>query len=698
MPIRRPSRFGEVLRALRTREGLSQKLLADVAGMSERAISDLERGVAKTPRRDTAQRLAQALGLEGHEKDRFERASQRGQTVTSVASTSQQAMRTLPRDITSFTGRTAELERLAGAPAAAGIYTIHGMPGTGKTALAIHAAHQLAIWFPDGQLFLELRAHALGHQAAGPADALSGLLTMIGVPVAQVPESLDDRIRLWRDRLADRRLILVFDDAASSDQVKPLLASAAGSLVLITSRQMLTGLDDIHSINLGTLQPAEAIELLITLCDRQDLEPEDPALASTAELCGYLPLAVGMAASQLRDHHSWTPADLAADLAGARDRRELLDDENLAVAAAFELSYQGLPMDQRRLFRRLGLNPGKDIDAWAAAALDNSDLRSARRGLDGLHRRHLIDEPAPGRYQLHNLIREYASILAAADAPDEQDAATDRLLDFYLYTARRADRHLARRTASGVPTAITLPPAAAPELATLDEALAWMRIEMPNLIAAVHYANDYARPAHVVAITAAMSGFMRSRVHWDQALVLHEMAVKAAEQLGNRAAQGSALNDLGDLERAACDYDAAKITLVQATTLCQRIGDVAGEAAATYGLAAIAYLTSDYPATEAALTRALELYRDQRDQLGEARTLDVFGSLQHGTGDYAAAAASHNSALKLFHSIDHSIGQASCLNHLGVLQLSMGDHVAAVASQEQAIKLYRLVGDRLGPH
>lgn len=696
MPGRRPSRFGELLRALRQREGLSQRELAELANVSERAISDLERGVARNPQKETALRLARAFGLHGRERDNFERANRRHQDTASMPRTGRSTTRTLPRDITSFTGRTAELDQLAGAAGSGGIYAIHGMAGAGKTALAIRAAHDLAPWFPDGQLFLELHAHTRGQQAASPPGALADLLTMIGVPVGQIPEGFDDRTRLWRDRLADRHLILVLDDASSSDQVKSLLPSSAGSLALITCRQMLSGLDDIRSISLDMLQRAEAIELLLTLSGRQDVERDDPALGWLAELCGYLPLAIGMAASRLRDHQSWTPADLAADLNAARDRQELLDAENLAIAAAFELSYQELPTDQRRLFRFLGRHPGVDIDVSSAAALSDSDLRSARLGLDGLYRKHLIDEPVRGRYRLHDLIREYASMLADTGSPDEQDAATDRLLDFYLYSARRADRHLARRVALGVPIEISVPPAAAPELRTQDEALAWMRIELPNLTAAIYYAAAHHRFAQVVAITAAMNGFMRSRVHWDQALALHKLAVSAAGQLGDQVALASALNDLGDLERAAGDYEAAATTLARGITHCQRIADVAGEAAATYGLAAIAYLTADYPAAKASLRKALKLYRHQNDRLGEARTLDVLGALQEATGDYAAAAASLTRALKLFQDIDHGIGEASCLNHLGVLQLSMGDHSAAVVSQEKAIKLNRLAGDRLG--
>jgi tetratricopeptide (TPR) repeat protein/transcriptional regulator with XRE-family HTH domain len=699
MANRQLSRFGVMLRTLRKREGLSQKRLAALSGVSERTISDLERGVVQSPHQDTALRLAEAIGLQGQEKDSFERASRRFQSGSMLPGTEQPTLRTLPRDIKSFTGRATQLSRFEGVSAATGvvgIYGIDGMPGVGKTAFAVHVAHQLAIWFRDGQLFLPLHAHSPGRQPADAADALASLLIMIGVPARQVPDGLDNRIQLWRDRLAGRHLILVLDDAASSDQVRPLLPSATGTLVLVTSREMLTELDDVHVISLDTLPPKEAVDLLITLADRQDLDSDDPALVSTARQCGYLPLAIAMAASRLRYHRNWTPADLAADLTAARSRRELLDSENLAVSAAFELSYQGLTADQRRLFRRLGTDPGPDIDAWAAAALDSSDLPSTRRRLERLYRKHLINEPARGRYQFHDLIREFAKRLAAADTPAEREAAADRLLGFYLHAAQTADRHLARRAAPLVSAVTPARPTAAPEFATQQEALAWMRTELPNLIAAVRYAAAHRRPGYAVAITAALNGFMRGRVHWDQAIVLHQMAASAAGEIGDQVALASALNDLGDLERAAGDYHSATTTLTHAMTLCREISDMAGEAAAVYGLAAVAYLTADYAAADTALARALELYRGQGDQLGEARALDVLGSLRHATSDFPGAKTSHADALKLFHDIGHQIGEASSLNHLGVLQLSMGEYSAAAYSQEHAIELNRITGDRLG--
>jgi len=315
------------------------------------------------------------------------------------------ATRTLPRDIASFTGREPEVRQLAAAAAGAagsggvvGIYAIGGMAGVGKTTFAVHAAHQLASRFPDGQVFLPLHGHTPGHRPVDPADALASLLQVSGVAARRIPPGLEARIALWRDRVAGKRLLLLLDDAVGHEQVRPLLPGTAGSLVLVTSRRHLTALEDTQTISLDMLSAGEAAELLIRLAARPDLEPSDPAVAEIIRLCGCLPLAVGMLARQLHHHPAWTPAGLAGDLAAARDRLELMAAENVSVAAAFDLSYADLTPGQQLLFRRLGLHPGTDIDAYAAAALDGTDLAAARRRLDALYDQCLLTEPARGRW------------------------------------------------------------------------------------------------------------------------------------------------------------------------------------------------------------------------------------------------------------------------------------------------------------
>ena len=388
-----PESFGSLLRQLRDDAGLTQEELAEAASLSPRSISDLERGINVTARKQTARLLADALGLTGPQRTHFEAAARgRSPEVSPVSDpgpgdgSAAAATRTLPRDTSGFTGRTAELARLtagladtAATGGVVGIHAIGGMAGIGKTTLAVHAAHRLAGRFPDGQIFLPLHAHTPGQRPVDPADALASLLLAAGLGAQAIPAGLDARAGWWRDYLAGKKVLLVLDDAAGHEQVRPLLPGTAGSLVLITSRRRLTALEDAAVISLDTLPPDEAAELLARLAARPDLEPGEAGVAEIARLCGYLPLAIGMLARQLHHHPAWTPAGLAAELAAARDRLELMQAENLSVAAAFDLSYQDLTAGQRRLFRRLGLHPGPDIDAHAAAALDGTSLATARR-------------------------------------------------------------------------------------------------------------------------------------------------------------------------------------------------------------------------------------------------------------------------------------------------------------------------------
>jgi hypothetical protein len=315
-----------------------------------------------------------------------------------------------------------------------------------------------------------------------PEDALASLLLTAGVPAGQIPPGLEARMALWRDRLAGQQLLLVLDDAASSEQVRPLLPGAGGGLVLVTSRRHLSALEDATALSLDTLPPGQAAALLVRLAGRAGLSPAAPAVADITRLCGYLPLAIGMVARQLHHHPAWSVTGRAAELGAARDRLELMATENLSVAAAFDLSYSDLTGDQQRLFRRLGLHPGAEVDGYTAAALDGTGLAAARRGLEGLYDQYLLSEPAARRYRMDDLIREYARALAGrADA--DRDQATERLLEYYQYTAARADA-LITRQARPAPAAAEGPvPAAVPALANRVQALAWARAERPSLIA-----------------------------------------------------------------------------------------------------------------------------------------------------------------------------------------------------------------------
>jgi len=696
--------FDGLLRRLRIEAGLTQAELAERAKLSSRTVSDLERGVALRPRNATVQLLADALGLAGPARDSFEAAARRlpSAALDNLAGVAA-ATRTLPRDIASFIGRGPELRQLEEVTASAAtsggvvsIHTIEGMPGVGKTAFAVHAAHQLALRFPDGQIFLPLHGHTPGQRPVDPADALASLLLIVGVPVSQIPSRLEARTALWRDRLAGRQLLLLLDDAADSEQVRPLLPGTAGVLVLVTSRRHLTALEDAQAISLDTLAPLEAALMLVRLCPRAGLRVEDRAVAEMARLCGYLPLAIGMLARQLHHHPAWTVAGLAGKLATARDRLQLIHVEDLSVAAAFDLSYADLTEDQQRLFRRLGLHPGAEIDDYAAAALDGTELSSAASGLEALYDQYLLTEPAQGRYRFHDLIREHAQALVASDQPAERDAATRRLLDYYQHTAAIAEAMLARQTRPGALPAAPVGLRAIPALEDDSQALAWVCAERASLLACLDASTRTGQHARVAALTAGLAGLLRREGPWTEAIALHAAAVQAAEYLGDRLGQANALHDLGTVRQTTGDYPAAIRDLEQAQAIYRDLGDRRGQANALHDRGNVGWLTDDYAAAIRDLEQAQAIYRDLGDRRGQANALSNLGIVRQLTCDYPAAIQDLEQALVIFHDLGDRRGQGKTLHELGTVRWLTGDYPAATRDLDQALVIFRDLGSRLG--
>jgi tetratricopeptide (TPR) repeat protein/transcriptional regulator with XRE-family HTH domain len=699
--------FAELLRKLRAQARLTQEELAEGAGLSPRTVSDLERGINRTAHKDTAHLLADALGLAEPARALFVAAARgRGPADDVLAARGSgpeafavSATRALPRDIASFTGRQQELTQLTEAVGSAGgvvgIHAIGGMAGVGKTAFAVHAAYRLADRFPGGQIFLPLHGHTPGRQPVDPAAALASLLLTLGIPAAQIPPGLEARMALWRDRLTGKQLLLVLDDAAASEQVRPLLPGSGDSLVLVTSRRHLTALEDATAVSLDTLPPEEAAALLVRLAGRTGLGPEDPAVGEITRLCGCLPLAIGMVARQLHHHPAWTAAGRAAELAAARDRLELMTTENLSVAAAFDLSYADLTGDQQRLFRRLGLHPGADIDGYAAAALDGTDLPAARRGLEALYDQYLLTEPARGRYRLHDLIREHARARAEhLDPESERDQATARLLDYYQHAAARAGALIARQ-ARPAPADGTIP-AAVPVLAGPEQALAWARAERASLLVCLDHATGTGQHARVTALTAALAGLLRHDGPWAEAITRHTAAIQAARHLGDRPGQANALHDLGDVQYLTGDYPAATQAFEQALGIYRDLGDRLGQANTLHDLGTLRRMTGEYPAAAQAQEQALGIYRDLGDRLGQANVLRELGGMRGLAGDNPAAAQILEQALGIYRDLGDRLGQANALNLLGIRRRLMGEYPAAAQALEQALGIYRDLGYRLG--
>ena len=617
------------------------------------------------------------------------------------------------------------------------MHAISGMAGIGKTALAVRAAHQLAAQYPDGQIFLGLQAHTPGQPPVAAAEALAILLQTAGVDARQIPAGLEARARLWRHWLAGKRMLLLLDDAADSEQVRPLLPGTPGSLVLVTGRQELAALEDAHPVRLEVLDADEAAGLLVRLAARPGLDAEDPAVAQIAALCGNLPLALGILGRRLRHSPAWTPADLAADLTLARDRLAQMHTESVSVAAAFDLSYQDLSDAQQRMFRRLGLHLGSDIDAWAAAALAGVGPDDAQGLLQALCHQNLITEPTRGRYRFHDLIREHARALAGAQDPAaEREAAIGRLLDYYQCAADRAEALLARQTAASTRLRRAAPGAETPGLPDREHALSWARAERANLFACLDHAAATGQAARVVALTAGVAALLRHDGPWAEAIDRHTTAAEYARRLGDRLSQANALDELGIVRRLTGDYRSAAEAQEEALRIYSHLGNRLGQANALSHLGYVRSLTDDYPQAAAELREALALYRALGDRIGqpdalnhlgtvlrltgdfqgaaqtleealslcrelgyrqgEANALIYLGAVRRRTGDFQGAAESLEQALGIFLDLEHRLGQANALSSLGSVWQETGDYQAAAKADQEALDIYRDLGNRLG--
>jgi tetratricopeptide (TPR) repeat protein len=606
----------------------------------------------------------------------------------------------LPPDMLAFTGRDEELDRItaavtqaAGAGGVAAIHEIGGMPGVGKTALAVHAAHLLRDRFPDRQLFIDLHAHTPGQEPLTPQAALAGLLSAVGVDARYLPGDLDGRAGLWRDRLAGQRALLVLDNAASTAQVGPLLPGGDGCLVLVTSRRHLADLPGTAvPLLLETLPPDRAQEMFARLAPRAADGPA-AAVAELAELAGYLPLAISLLARVYARHPAWTLADLAAE---TRASMLTLAAEKGSVAAAFEVSYRYLDPGQQEFFRRLGLHPGTAIDAYAAAALAGTGLPDAAGQLDVLHGEGLLTEIGYRRYGMHDLIRRYARDLAAASPAADREQAMDRLLDYYQHTAEITGTRLARQARTSPVPAPAAGPAAVPDLPDPARAAAWARAERASLLACLDHVTGTGQHARVVALTAAMAAFLRLDGPWAVAVTRHATAVQAARQLGDRPGQANALNNLGSVRQLTGDYPGAAQAQEESLGLSRDLGDRVGQANALSNLGTVRVLTADYPGAARVLEEALGLYRDLGDRVGQVNALSNLGTVRQLTGDYPGAAQVLEESLDLSRDLGDRLGQANAFNYLGNMRRLTGDYPGAARALEEALGLYRDLGNRLG--
>ncbi|WP_067793688.1 AfsR/SARP family transcriptional regulator [Actinomadura formosensis] len=592
----------------------------------------------------------------------------------------------LPHDSRAFAGRDAELRQLLDMVPSARepgsgvtVISLDGMPGVGKTALAVRLAHRLAERFPDGQIFLELHAHDARRDPVDPAEALDTLLRMIGVPATRVPRTLGERAALWRSQLASSRAILVLDDAAGHDQVRPLLPASAGCLVIVTSRRRLTGLHDSFPLSLDVLPVRDAAALFTGIAGAGRARGGADVTA-VVERCGRLPLAVLMAASRLRHRRAWDVGDLLARLDADDRRLDELRDESREITAVFEVSYRGLPAPLRDAFRVFGLHPGPDLTAHTAAAALARPVREAERVLEELLDRHLITEPVGGRYRFHNLVHDYARRLAGElDPPDARRGTVHRILDFYLAAADLANRRLSR--SGGTPAG--RPPADLPPLADEAAAAAWFSAEHDCLLNAAAEAERTGLPRHVTGFARLLAGHLESRGRWDEAERLHTRAIAVLRTQQDRRGLARALADRSLVRFRSGEYDLALEDAEKALMIFRSLGERRGEADILGHISLIHWHRSRLPEALARCREALDIRRSIGDRHGEARSLDHAAIFLEFAGEYREAERLRLRALAIFTELDDPRGRTMALNNMGDLVLRMGNVETAVEYYER---------------
>jgi tetratricopeptide (TPR) repeat protein len=603
----------------------------------------------------------------------------------------------LPQDLAGFTGRTGELARLrhaARAGQAVVISAIEGMAGVGKTQLAVHAGHLLA---RDEQfervLFVNLRGFDPdpAQPPADPGAVLDGFLRLLGMPAQQIPHTLDARAAAYRARLDGTRALVVLDNAATVEQIRPLLPATPGCLTLVTSRRSLSDLHPATHLTVDVFTPDEARGFLTHAVPDVPAGPDSQAAARIARRCGYLPLALGLVAGHIRNTPGWTWAD-HADRLDERHRDRRLDT---GVELAFHLSYQHLPAQRRRLLRLAALHPGQDFEAYAAAALADTDLDTAQTHLHHLHRDHLLQQSAPGRYTFHDLVRIYATVRAAdEDRPPERRDALTRLFDHYLATTATAMNTLHPAEAHRRPT---VPPAGSPtpDLTDPDTARGWLNTERPTLIAVAAHTAAHGWPTHTTRLSRTLFRYLDGGHHTD-AVAVHGHAHRAARHSGDPTGQAHALTNLGVAHFRLGRHEPAGEHFEQALDLFRQSGDPAGQARTVSNLGSIAMRAGHYRTATDHCEQALTLYRQTGDRAGEARTLANLGNVEGRLGRHRPAVEHLEQALALHRQTGNRAGVAGTLNSLGEVEGQLGQYGPADDHLRQALTLHRQLGNHTG--
>jgi tetratricopeptide (TPR) repeat protein/DNA-binding SARP family transcriptional activator len=597
---------------------------------------------------------------------------------------------TLPPDPPEFVGRQKELADLTGEPGRTPqIVIIAGMPGVGKTALAVRAARLVSPQYPDGTFYLNLHSHDPGSPPLDPAEALDRLLQMLSVPAAQIPDPIDERAALWQADLSRRRAVVVLDDAGGYDQIRPLLPATGRCLILITTR--LPGSEGTRTVPLDVLSADEAVTLFRQTAGEGRAGDADQ-VAAAVKLCGRLPLAIQLTAARIARDAPRSLDGLIEELSQSPARLGRTGAASPEVIAAFEASYRALEPDHQRFFRRLGVSPCAHLSLPAAAALGGCTLAEAEKSVATLIQGHLLAQTPDGQYRFHDLIRGYAAVRAAQDdAEAERRQAVGRLLDYYLHTADRADRALhpfRHRT----PVRITQPPAASPALGGPGDAAGWLDSEWRNILEAARYAGRHEWKQKCADLTHVLADFVEIKAYWDEAIAAHTVALQAGRDLADPARIAQASLALSAVLQQTGRHEAALPLAEDAAEIYRSLADRNGEAESLDQIGLAHQRTARSREALAYFQEAEILYRAASDPRGVANALSHSGIACWHLGRHAEANDHLRHALSVYREIGDGRGEAKALNNLGRVLLYNGSHSEALDVYQQALKIFQKIG------
>ncbi|QKG22024.1 tetratricopeptide repeat protein [Actinomadura verrucosospora] len=611
--------------------------------------------------------------------------------------------RQLPPDVPGFTGRReilADLDRLvAGQGTTPVIIALSGMPGIGKTALAVHWAHLRSGRFPDGQLFIDLRGYSK-RGALSPREALGQALRTLRVPVSRLPADEDELAAVYRSRLAGRRVLIVLDDAASAQQVYPLLPGTPSCVVVVTARRTLAGLVaryGARATTLDLLRDAEALDLIGEVAGPERARREPKAAAELVRVCARLPLALRVAAANLATRPQQTVAETVEALSdGDRlSKLALSEDPREAVGATFDLSYRGLDTETRRTFRLLGLVEGPNVAPEAVGALLGTTPEAARRLLDQLETAGLVQSIGGGRHRLHELLREYAHGRARReDSAIVREAAIQRFATWYLTAAQQAGRFLDRYRRT-IRQELTAPPVN-PDPAERARHLDWFALEQPNLTEITRQVARLHWDQLTWELADAVHDFYELRRYCHENLEAHRLGLAAAERAGNTPACFFMHHHLSVTHRELGQAQEALTEAEHALALSIRLGDRYGEAAVRDNMARTHVQLSNYKTALELGKQALAMRREISDRHAEAATLDTLARGYRGLSEYRKGYECAANALQIRKEIGDLRGEAETLDYMARIYYARGRLAESLEATARALRIRKEIGDRHG--